>query len=206
MRQLQAHNDTLISSYPGGPDAGREAAETDPALGAQLLAHHLSAVRNKRCLLAYHAHRLEWLRARLWERGGSVDLVLEEGTGTPAGPLRLRLSASEIRALKDYADLVRAYKSEFLDILDLSAPLARAGDAGAGGATAGGGAGGSGGSALRNVGPPYELMVTVVARRDARDVMTERGTINLRRGERMRVARAEVEGLIVRGWLAVVDE
>ncbi|CEH13420.1 Predicted alpha-helical protein, potentially involved in replication/repair [Ceraceosorus bombacis] len=206
-RQLQAHNDQLIASYPGGKAAGEAAAEVDASLGAQLLTHHLSALRNKRCLLAYHNHRMDFLRRALWDKAGSAQLLLEEGRGSELGALKSRLSAEEVRSIRAYAELLRAYKEQFLDIVDLTAPLHRSGHgAGEGG---GEGAGGSAGGRMmmeRDVGPPLELMVTIVARRDARDVMTERGTISLRMGERFRVARSEVEGLIVRGWVSVVDE
>lgn len=162
---------------------------------------------------------MEWLKRKLWEKGGSVALVLEEeeqGGGGPAavgasnggqgGPsagagggvskahsveLRVKLSAAELTWLRNYASLLTAYKSEFLDILDIASPL-------------------SSSSARRGGGldykPPDELMVTVVAMRDAREVMTEMGTLNLRRGERMRVRRNEVEALIVRGWLEVAED
>lgn len=186
-RQLQAHSDAVISSYPGGRATALEAAGgDDPGLSAQLLVHHLAAARNKRCLLAYHAHRLAWLRERLWAAGGSAPQVLAEDEETEQGALRARLSPAEIKALKGYAELLRGFKAVFADVVDITAPLHRGG--------------------IHDVAPPAELMVCVVARRDARDVLTARGSLNLRRGERMRVARAEVEHLIVRGWLAVVDE
>ena len=54
--------------------------------------------------------------------------------------------------------------------------------------------------------PPEDLLVTVVATRDARSVETERGTMHLRAGERLRVRRDEVEALLIRGWLRMVEE
>lgn len=159
-----------------------------------------------------------WLKRRLWARGGALGLVLEEkeergstssvnaaaggeGQGAGAGAaaradVRSKLSPQELTWLRDYASLVTAFKSEFLDITDLTAPLGQA----AGRSHA------DGGGSTIGWGPPKELMVTVVATRDAREVMTEMGMLNLRRGERMRVRRTEVEGLIVRGWLEVLEE
>lgn len=201
-RQLQAHIAAVLAADPRGAVLGAEAADSDPALAAQLVTHHLAAQRNKRCLLAYHHSRLGHLRAKLWQKGGSLALVfddaIEEGRPEGAsggardgaverGTLRSRMSADEVTWLKRYAQLVTAYKSDFLDVVDVAAPLQRSAD-------------------KADVGPIKELMVSVMALRDARDVQTERGSINLRKGERMRVQRSEVEPLIVRGWLGVLDD
>lgn len=216
-RQLQQEVDAIMSSVPGGAEFAAEAAERDPSLAAQLLSHHLAVQRNKRCLLVYHNHRMDWLKRKLWEKGGSVALVLEEeeegGTGPTAGgggggaggaaaashkshpvELRAKLSTGELSWLRNYASLLTAYKSEFLDILDIASPLSASSSSRARGRH------------RLEYKPPDELMVTVVAMRDAREVMTEMGTLNLRRGERMRVRRNEVEGLIVRGWLEIAED
>lgn len=192
-RQLQGHISTLLAS-------GVSEAESDPALAAQLVTHHLCAQRNKRCLLAYHHSRLYFLRQALWENAGSLSLTLDqpmESTNKMISDssadmeerptLRLRLSSTEIDYLKKYSELSLKYKSEFLDIVDVASSLTRS-------------------SHRDDVGPIKELMVSVVANVDAKDVQTERGSINLRRGERMRVLRTEVEPLILRGWFSVVDE
>ena len=52
---------------------------------------------------------------------------------------------------------------------------------------------------------PDDLMITVLVTRDAPNVETERGTIQLRAGERLHVRRDEVEGLLLRGWVRQVD-
>jgi len=189
-RQLQAHITTLLES-------GVSDAESDPALAAQLVTHHLCAQRNKRCLLAYHESRLQFLRQALWNNSGSLTLTLNQTMESPSkmighaeeqhSTLRSRLSSTELDYLKKYSQLTLDYKSEFLDIVDVASSLCRSGHS-------------------DDVGPIKELMVSVVASVDAKDVQTERGSINLRRGERMRVLRSEVEPLIVRGWVTVVDE
>ncbi|CAO1616542.1 unnamed protein product [Parajaminaea phylloscopi] len=243
-RQLSQSLSSILATLPPGLDPTL-AAEKDLALGAQLLTLHHAVQRNKRCLLAYHEHRANWLKRKLWEKGGGLALMLEEKDNTASAvgssssstdadrssaasatlsssELRSRLSPHEINWLRSYADLVTAYKAEFLDIVDVAGPLTSRSASGAGGGqrqTAGGAgsssgpsssgtetSGRGGGASSCWYGPPLELMVTVVATRDARDVMTEMGTLNLRRGERMRVKRQEVEGLIVRGWLDVVDD
>ena len=115
-------------------------------------------------------------------------------TSTTTGDLRSKLSPAELTWLRNYASLITAYKSEFLDVLDVAAPLHTTG---------------TGNGALAQINgykPPEDLMVTVVVMRDAKGVMTEMGQLNLRRGERMRVRRTEVEGLIIRGWVQVMDD
>lgn len=235
-RQLSQSLASILSTLPPGLDPAL-AAERDLSLGAQLLTLHHAVQRNKRCLLAYHEHRATWLKRRLWDKGGGLALVLEErdntasavssltssgadgeaasggggggGSGSSNGgsELRSRLSPHEITWLRNYADLVTAYKAEFLDIVDVAGPLtSRSASSGKASGKGGEGLGSGGGADSYWYAPPTELMVTVVATRDARDVMTEMGTLNLRRGERMRVKRQEVEGLIVRGWLDVVDD
>ena len=178
-RQLQEANSSLLSKIPGG----MEEAERNPSVSAQLLTNHLSALRNRRCLLAYHRFRTQWLQRRFWAAGGTLDLVLDDDKAGGHG-LRSRISPSELAFLRAYASLVTEYKAQHLDLFDLCAPLAT----------------NSSGPA-----PPKELMVTVVAQVDAKEVMTEGGTLNLRRGEPMRVRRSEIEPLLVRGWVAIVD-
>ncbi|KAN0059798.1 DNA replication protein psf1 [Thecaphora frezii] len=178
-RQLHAHLSTLLSTSDS----------SDPSVAAQLVTHHLSAYRNKRCLLAYHASRLDMLQSLLWKNGANLSQTLDDD-GT-----RHKLSPAEIDYAKKYRDLVNAYKGEFLDVLDLMAPLEKNGREEAGIAGAAG-----------EWAPPLDLMVTVVALRDASDVQTETGSISLRKGERMRVKRSEVEALIVRRWVEVVDD
>lgn len=53
--------------------------------------------------------------------------------------------------------------------------------------------------------PPSDIMVSVVATRDARNVETERGTMHLHAGEHLRVRRDEVDALLLRGWLKTID-
>lgn len=161
---------------------------------------------------------MDWLKSRLWHRGGSIGLVLEErdslsgnrSTGDEKSAnsmdLRSKLSPNELKWLREYSSLVTAYKSEYLDVLDVAQPLSlSSASSKRGGQTSTDGTQSISTEESYDFKPPDELMVTVIATRDARDVMTEMGTLNLRRGERMRVRRTEVEGLIVRGWLNVVE-
>lgn len=186
-RQLHAHISKLLESGSN--------VEQDEGLAAQLVTHHAAAQRNKRCLLAYQNCRLEFIKSVVWQKGGSLDLALNHVIEIPGHAsdtqqkttLRSRLSPSEVDFIRGYAQLNLAYKTDFLDIVDVAAPLQRT---------------------LRadDVGPIRELMVSVVSNVDARDVQTERGSVTLRKGNRMRVLRSEIENLITRGWLTVVDD
>ncbi|KAK0529657.1 DNA replication protein psf1 [Tilletia horrida] len=242
-RQLQTQMDEILANYGGDT----EAVEPDSPAEIQLLTFHIASQRNKRCLLAYHHHRTEALKSLLWDCGGAINLVLdgdapERATG-PQGEssrgaaanasagVRNRLSPAELNWLRSYASLVTAYKSEYLDTLDLTSSLASGAAHYLGAAvllteddSALGGAGGSGGDMLSlsgssansiaalaqaqsfNVGPPTDLFVTVVAQRDARNVLLDSGDVlNLQRGHTARLRRTDIEGLILRGWLTVIE-
>lgn len=171
-----------------GPDRG---------LLAHLTVQHLATRRNKRCLLAYHQHRLERLGRLFWSSGGALAHVLASSStthteglaptaaGTSAGgsDTRSKLSPHEVDFLRGYNDLILSYKQEFLDVLDLSS-------------------GGALGSELDR--PPKELFVAVKCVRDCGKVWTERGVLDLRVGERFLVRRGDVERLIVQGYLVEV--
>jgi len=80
--------------------------------------------------------------------------------------------------LKGYNSLMLDYKSDFLDVLDLTAGIDR---------------------------PPGELMVDVRVVKDAGEVVLESGErVELRKGERFRLVRSQVERLIVQGYLEEV--
>lgn len=182
----------------------------DAATTARLVTQHLQAYRNKRCLLAYHQQRLDWLRARLWDKAGAVALVLDED----ADSIRPLLEPSEIEWLRSYAALVGLYKDAYLDVLDVTLPLAtgaaaaepaRARAALGGHFDARSGAVYAAPAPPNAVRPPDDLMISVMVTRDAQSVETERGTLHLRAGERLHVRRDEVEPLLLRGWLRETD-
>ncbi|WVQ95183.1 hypothetical protein IAU59_002277 [Kwoniella sp. CBS 9459] len=92
--------------------------------------------------------------------------------------LRSNLSPQELDFLRGYNTLLLDYKSDFLDVLDLTASIDR---------------------------PPGELMVDVRVIKDAGEVVLDGGErIDFRKGERFRLARSGVERLIVQGYLEEV--
>jgi GINS complex subunit 1 len=146
----------------------------DKSLVTNLTIQHLSARRNKRCLLAYLHTRTLGIKERWWESGGALSHLLE----MEDGELRNNLSPQEMDFLKGYNGLMLDYKSEFLDVLDITAGVEK---------------------------PPGELMVDVRVRRDAGEVVLESGErVELRKGERFRLIRSQVERLIVQGYLEEV--
>lgn len=98
--QVRAAN--RVSGDAGGPAGGGGLAkERRPSL----ILHDASIRRNKRCLLAYHAHRVDRLRALRWETAGTLP---------PAA--RRVLSEAEIDFFHEYDRLAARHA--------LSGPLA----------------------------------------------------------------------------------
>ena len=93
--------------------------------------------------------------------------------------MRSRLSPQETDFLRGYNELILDYKSEFLDVLDLTSSITR---------------------------PPTidDLYVDVRVVRDCGTVYTELGQIEFRKGQRYMVRRSDIERLITQGYLEEV--
>jgi GINS complex subunit 1 len=91
----------------------------NPPPTPQLLIYQTAITRNKRCLLAYHAHRLDRLRDLYWAAGGSVPHILSNHD------LRARLSPHEVDYLKAYNESVMLFRGEFTNELDITASVER---------------------------------------------------------------------------------
>ena len=99
-------------------------------------------------------------------------------TSEDAPDLRSALSPQELDFLRGYNALMLDYKSDFLDVMDLTTSIDK---------------------------PPTELMVDVRVVKDAGEVILEGGErVEFRKGERFRLARGQVERLIVQGYLEEV--
>ncbi|RXK35063.1 DNA replication complex GINS protein PSF1 [Tremella mesenterica] len=154
---------------------GQVSLSQDHALVCGLTVQHLAARRNKRCLLAYLHNRVTGIKERWWDAGGGLAYL---NSDSDAPDLRSALSPQELDFLRGYNNLMLDYKTDFLDVLDLTASIER---------------------------PPGEIMVDVRAVRDAGEVVLEGGErIDFRKGERFRLARSGVERLIVQGFLEEV--
>jgi GINS complex subunit 1 len=172
----------------------------DPALICNLTVQHLSTRRNKRCLLAYHAHRLDTLKHLFWSSssGSLAHLLAPSSSFSSSAPTepsststvnlnapesnvdtRSKLSPHEVDFLRSYNDLILDYKSEYIDAFDFSAGVSV---------------------------PPKELFVSVKVVRECGVVWTESmGAMDFgRKGQRFLVRRGDVERLIVQGYLEEV--
>ena len=136
-----------------------------------LLIYQTTILRNKRCLLAYHNHRIERLKDMYWAVGGALPHLLS------SPDIRSKLSPLEVDFLKKYNSEIMEFRSEFSDELDIMAGVTE---------------------------PPKDLNVLVKVIRDCGVIQTELGSIDFRKGQRFMVRRADIEHLIVQGYLEEV--
>lgn len=127
--------------------------------------------RNKRCLLAYHSHRIDRLRDMYWAVGGALPHILSNQD------IRSKLSPHEVDYLRQYNSSVMEFRSEFSHELDITASITN---------------------------PPKDLHVLVRVIRDCGVIQTELGSIDFQKGQRFMVRRADIEHLIVQGYLEEV--
>lgn len=150
---------------------------TDPATACSLLVNHLSMRRNKRCLLAYHRTRVEKIEQLAWNGTDILDTAL---TSTPASrqqpdagnATNSSLSAEEEQYAHQFGDLLAAYKGQWGEV-DLTGSLE----------------------------PPRDVFVDVRVLRDAGEIQTEYGSVNLTRNSQFFVRLGDVERLIGGGYL-----
>ncbi|KAJ3995713.1 hypothetical protein F5050DRAFT_1800023 [Lentinula boryana] len=128
--------------------------------------------RNKRCLLAYHSHRIDRLRDLYWAVGGALPHILNNQD------TRSKLSPHEVDYLRQYNSSVMEFRSEFSHELDITASITNA---------------------------PKDLHVLVHVVRDCGVIQTELGSIDFQKGQRFMVRRADIEHLIVQGYLEEVS-
>ncbi|OCH92414.1 GINS complex Psf1 component [Obba rivulosa] len=193
-RQLEGLIQAALNDPKNNPADGSD----NPAMPTILL-YQTAILRNKRCLLAYHHHRIERLKDLYWAVGGAVPLLLSMpsgstntgpqqagGTGNAPSDIRSKLSPHEVDFLRSYAASLLVLRTEafssdgaegLTEDVDLLAPITR---------------------------PPKELHVLVRVVRDCGVVSTEQGAIDFRKGHRFLVRRVDVEHLIVQGFLEEV--
>ncbi|KAL1995865.1 hypothetical protein VTN49DRAFT_731 [Thermomyces lanuginosus] len=171
------------------PFEGNFTPSADPAVACALLVDHLAMRRNKRCLLAYHRVRTEKLEEMCWKGvdvleqqapstendesggGGAVGLQSAAAAGTGGGG-QSSLSPEEEEYFRRYSDLLAAYKGPWTDI-DLTGSLE----------------------------PPKDLFIDVRVLKDAGEIQTEYGAINLTKNSQFYVRQGDVERLIAQGFL-----
>ena len=125
----------------------------DQATACTLLVNHMSMRRNKRCLLAYHRTRTDKLEELVWNGNDLLDLAGQQ-TGAAndvtasgdGGTSSSSLSPQEEDYVRQYGDLLAAYKGHWTDI-DLTGSLE----------------------------PPKDLFIDVRVLKDAGEIQTEYG-------------------------------
>lgn len=173
---LLKYNDSMVRSII------REQRDLEKAIGTldlqdgrppppPLIVIQTTINRNKRCLLAYHSHRVDRLRDMYWAVGGALPHILSNQD------IRSKLSPHEVDYLRQYNSSVMEFRSEFSHELDITASITN---------------------------PPKDLHVLVRVIRDCGVIQTELGSIDFQKGQRFMVRRADIEHLIVQGYLEEV--
>lgn len=148
MRDLDKDVNDLLEPFQGSFNPAE-----DQAVACTLLVNHLSMRRNKRCLLAYHRTRTDKLEELVWNGADIVDLsgqqVRDGSSSAPANAAATSsLSPQEEDYVRQYSDLLAAYKGQYTDV-DLTGSLL----------------------------PPKDLFIDVRVLKDAGEIQTEYGYV-----------------------------
>ncbi|KAH7909097.1 hypothetical protein BJ138DRAFT_1156109 [Hygrophoropsis aurantiaca] len=169
---LLKYNDNLVRSIVREQrDLEKLTDNGDAVVSPAMLIFQTAIVRNKRCLLAYHKHRLDRIRDMYWAVGGALPHILSNQD------IRSKLSPHEVDFLRQYSASVMEYRAGFSNELDITASITH---------------------------PPKDLHVLVRVVRDCGVIQTELGSIDFQKGQRFMVRRADIEHLIVQGYLQEV--
>lgn len=168
---LLKYNDGLVRSIIREQRDLEKLTEGAEAVTPAILIYQTAILRNKRCLLAYHKHRMDRLRDMYWSAGGALPHILSNQD------IRSKLSPHEVDFLRQYSTSVMDYRAGFSNELDITASVTH---------------------------PPRDLHVLVRVVRDCGVIQTELGSIDFQKGQRFMVRRADIEHLIVQGYLEEV--
>ena len=122
-RQLESLLQSALEQQEG-LDPNR-AGLGDNAMTPTILLYQTAILRNKRCLLAYHHHRIERLKELFWSIGGALPLLLSthvNPTGAGGGSasvissndIRSKLSPHEVDFLRAYSESLITFRSGVL--------------------------------------------------------------------------------------------
>ncbi|KIJ64102.1 hypothetical protein HYDPIDRAFT_175796 [Hydnomerulius pinastri MD-312] len=168
---LLKYNDNLVRSIIREQRDLEKLTDSAQEATPAILIYQTAIVRNKRCLLAYHKHRMDRLRDMYWTVGGALPHILSNQD------IRSKLSPHEVDFLRQYSASVMDYRAGFSNELDITASITH---------------------------PPKDLHVLVRVVRDCGVIQTELGSIDFQKGQRFMVRRADIEHLIVQGYLEEV--
>ena len=196
VRDLDKDVSNILAPFQGSFNPANE-----PATACAVLVNHLCMRRNKRCLLAYHRVRSDKLEEMCWSGRDVLDQDQQARNG-PRQDQELSeinvnsgssssLSPEEEEYVRQYSDLLAAYKGQWTDI-DLTGSLE----------------------------PPKDLFIDVRVLKDAGEIQTEYGyesilvvrshselnlcssrAINLTKNSQFFVRQGDVERLIAQGYL-----
>ncbi|KAK7398718.1 DNA replication protein psf1 [Neonectria magnoliae] len=177
VRDLQKDANDLLGPFEDSSEPSER-----QAIACTLVVNHISIRWNKRCLLAYHRTRTDKLEELVWNGSDVVDLSGQQvrdtagtSSGGAVGPgdaTTSSLSPQEEEYVRQYGDLLAAYKGQWTDI-DLTGSLE----------------------------PPRDLFIDVRVLKDAGEIQTEYGAITLTKNSQFYVRQGDVERLIAQGYL-----
>src|SRR5690242_2674885 len=109
------------------PHSGSFNPASSPETACALLVNHLCMRRNKRCLLAYHKVRSDKLEDYCWNGIDILEQQAQKANGSNTGEggavgVESSLSPEEEEYVRQYSDLLAAYKGQWTDI-DLTGSL-----------------------------------------------------------------------------------
>ncbi|KAL8907081.1 MAG: hypothetical protein Q9207_001622 [Kuettlingeria erythrocarpa] len=174
VRDLDKDVSSILAPFEGSFNPSAE-----PATACNVLVDHLCMRRNKRCLLAYHRIRSDKLEEMCWKgqdvlENDALSVGAQNGAnsmGSDTGN-HSSLSPEEEEYVRNYSDMLAAYKGQWTDI-DLTGTLE----------------------------PPKDLFIDVRVLKDAGEIQTEYGAINLTKNSQFYVRQGDVERLISQGYL-----
>lgn len=121
---LFKYNDSLIRTIMreqrGLEELVAEAIDNAPdptQLPPSVIIHQATISRNKRCLLAYQQHRMNFLKDIFWTMGASLPPLLSDAQ------LRANLAPHEVDFLREYNAMVVDFRADFADELDISSGI-----------------------------------------------------------------------------------
>ncbi|KAJ2454059.1 DNA replication protein psf1 [Coemansia sp. RSA 2336] len=141
-------------------------------VNGQTSLYMLTVSRNKRCLLAYHHRRMQFIRSLLWTLHLAPSLV------PPA--ISARLSPEEQNFAREYARLNSTYRDAVEEQLCPTDSL----DWTASGEL-----------------PPRDIFIEVRVVKDCGEIVTESGVVNLQAGTQHYLRRSDIEHLVTIGYL-----
>lgn len=185
VRDLDRENSEILSAFNSSSTQTTDGSSQikssfnpaeNPATACSLMVNHLSMRRNKRCLLAYHRTRTDKLEQMIWNGQDVFSARPSTASNDSSGAANASsLSAEEEQYVHQYTELLAQYKGQWTDI-DLTGSLE----------------------------PPKDIFVDIRVLRDAGEIQTEYGSLNLTKNSQFFVRKGDVESLIQQGYVQVL--